>query len=527
MSEITMPAELMAAVNIFGGAADMTAVGSADGSQGGSFGSILGLLMADSGQVNVPAQEIPEIAETEASVQPTLADILLAAAMGDENAELPEVFTEKGALAFFRTLASVNDGELSDEAFEALWGGVSTEEKAAFAELLDGLTELSGDKLSDMEEKPDVLKAACGLILKAVRKQDKKASEKDSSVDDVIFIPRADMRLFNVETVTAVRNEAAFADNNSDSELKAAALVNDGGETATIPVISEKADGGEPTADTAVTLTAESEKLFAALDEADTEETAEFLKELSQRLNVSVKEALSSGREGENITFSESAPVSQNVAPEAEHIDFGRQNLQGFLARVNRASVSEEDIPTEAVIPQNTYAGELSESIPADDSSEISSQILRQIDLYRDIFSDSFSEKEINMKLSPDELGGLEIKIRRSDKGFEITFTAERAEAAELISRKTSELAEAMASRGIALKEISVSRQIVTSEADGTLSGNSFTSGGGLYGGAQGENGSDRHFSENRGYSSDGSSEQQDDPADTIYNREAKLWVSA
>ncbi|MCI7766944.1 MAG: flagellar hook-length control protein FliK [Oscillospiraceae bacterium] len=536
MSEITMPSELMAAVNIFGGAADMTADGSADVSQGGSFGSILGLLMADAGQVDVPVQnvpEMPELSETEALPQLSLADIIITAAEGDDNAELPEVFTEKGIKAFIRSVSEFLDrdgAELSDMDIESLWNDVSPEERLAFAELLDAAAELSEDGLSDDEAIPaDIFKSISRLFAKAAKKSDKKSDDAAVSDDKAVFMPVTDMRLFPIVTVSVERNDAAYADTETASAVEEITVQsgNSAKETSDFSVFDGMKGDIPAPADSEDVLTSELDSVFKRLYEAEPQELSGLCTKLADTLkaSVSAKESIESDRTV--IAYSDTASIPQKAsAPEAEHIDFGRQNLQGFLARVNRTALSETDIPTEAVIPQDSFSGEISESISFSEDSDLSSQIMDRIDLYKDIFSDSFSEKEINMKLSPDELGGLEIRIRRSDKGFEITFTAEKAEAAELISNKTSELAEAMASRGIALKEISVSRQIVTSEADGSLTGNSFSSDGGLYGGAQGD-GSDRHFSDNRGYSSDSSSEQQDNPADIIFNKEAKLWVSA
>ena len=130
------------------------------------------------------------------------------------------------------------------------------------------------------------------------------------------------------------------------------------------------------------------------------------------------------------------------------------------------------------------------------------------------------------MKLSPDELGNVEVRIKRSGDGFEISFTAQKAEAAELIADKASELEKAMASRGIALREMTVARQIVTNEADGNMNGNSF--GGDLYGSTQsGGNGSERHFTFGGNTSADTSDQDSDSSSDSEFNREAKLWVSA
>jgi hypothetical protein len=216
------------------------------------------------------------------------------------------------------------------------------------------------------------------------------------------------------------------------------------------------------------------------------------------------------------------------------HVDFGRQAVQGFLSRVNRRD-DIDDIPSEngsEMLVQNLSKLPAENVITDNEASEgedVGSQIIRQIDLYRDIFDAGFTEKELSVKLSPEDLGSVEVRIKRSDSGFEISFTAQKADAAELIADKAADLEKAMASRGIELKEISVSRQIVTNEADGGMTDSAFGSGGSdLYGGANnGQNGSERHFTFGGNPESDLSDRDSDSSSDSNFNREAKLWVSA
>ena len=198
------------------------------------------------------------------------------------------------------------------------------------------------------------------------------------------------------------------------------------------------------------------------------------------------------------------------------------------MSRVNR----HDDIISEngaQMLIQNAPKAQAADIIPEEavpENEDVDVQILDRIDLYRDIFSRNFSEKEISVKLSPDELGNVEVKIKRTDDGFEISFTAQKAEAAELIADKASELEKAMASRGIALREMTVARQIVTNEADGGMNNDTF--GGGLYGGAQnGQNGSERHFTFGGNTLPDTSDQDSSNSSDSEFNREAKLWVSA
>ena len=605
MSEITMPAELMAAVNIFGGTSGTSPLNGETDSQNGSFGSIFGLLMANAAQVQAPVQTIPEMTEAKDSPETSLPDILSAALTGNENAELPEVFTEKGAAAFIRTVAklSENDGEKLIQAdINALWEDVSPEERSAFAELLYAAADLSEDSLTDNAASPaEIADALAGLALKAVKKPAKKASE-DIPDDDAVILPSADIRLCAIQTVSV-----SFVDNEAvgdvtDEKLSAQAVIpksadeiSDAGSEKTYPNAYTEAPYPLTSADSAAVTNAVATEEKAAVPNAVTaeENSAAWIpvtatENAAARIPVTAKETLSvpismTAKEApsapipmtaekntvvqnpvaeeknpavaypmtaEDVQYTDissafeklfeaapeempdffrklanelklSAEPKNPPAPETEHLSFGRQNMQSFLSRLS--SPFEQDIPSEAVISDNTAANPLPESTLLPEGDDVSSQIIRRIDLYSDIFKDNFSEKEIEMELSPEELGSLDIRIKRSEKGFEITFTAEKAEAAELISQKVSELEEAMASRGIALKEISVSRQIVTNEADGSLTGNSFDLGSG----AQSENSSGRHYAGNGSMTSDDPSEQPDETPDNIINREAKLWVSA
>lgn len=520
MGEITamaMPAELMAAMNIFGGSGgDITPVSAEDGSQSSSFDAVLGLLMANSAQTQVQIQPVPEKSEAEAQSELTAADILSEALKGNAEAKLPEVFTEKGAEAFIETLSRIlpeYDGDELPEETLSLWKNVSPEEKKAFAELLYAAADLSEDENILTEESPeDIVRIICRIMVNSLKKTEKKDSEKAQLSDEALLVQGMNL-LRPLQTVsyddmgTEIQERAEAVD-TAYTEHKAA---------PEIPVQSEITD--EPKAqNTGDVPVSDIKTAYEKLSEAESEEIVSFCRKLADELNASVKET---------------APEAvEEPAPETDHIGYGRQGMQGFMARVNRheklpAGTGAEIIPAQAEHKGAVTDIPLGEDIPREE--DIGSQIMRQIDLYRDIFRESFSEREISMKLNPESLGGVEIKIRRSDKGFEITFTADKAEAAELIGNKSSELAEALASRGIALKELSVTSRIVTNRSDGSLTDGNLFGSDDLYGSAQnGQSGSERHFSFGGQAPSDAASEAADESASDInFNREAKLWVSA
>ena len=507
MGEISLPSELMAAMNVFGGT-DTSPLSAQDGTEGGSFGAVLGLLMTDTGDSTAVLQAD---AKTDTAPEISAADVLSAAVKGDAVAKLPDVFTEKGAAAFIKALAAFSEDNTDNAFSEAVWDGVSPEERTAFAELLYAAVGTFGDENVSTDTAPDkVIRLAADIVVRSAKKSADDSGEKADVNEDAALM--AGLSGF-IRPVQVISYDAADISDNSDTAPVNAVSENVqtvSAESAPVVItgdISEKITELFPDKKQAADITAAVEKLA----DAKPEEITSFCEKLADGLKGSVKVI---------------SPAPENT--EAMHLDFGRQSVQGFMSRVNR----HDDIISEdgaQMLIQNAPKAQAADIIPEEavpENEDVDVQIMDRIDLYRDIFSGNFSEKEISVKLSPDELGNVEVKIKRTDDGFEISFTAQKAEAAELIADKASELEKAMASRGIALREMTVARQIVTNEADGGMNNDSF--GGGLYGGAQnGQNGSERHFTFGGNTLPDTSDQDSNSSSDSEFNREAKLWVSA
>ena len=507
MGEISLPSELMAAMNVFGGT-DTSPLSAQDGTEGGSFGAVLGLLMTDTGDSTAVLQAD---AKTDTAPEISAADVLSAAVKGDAVAKLPDVFTEKGAAAFIKALAAFSEDNTDNAFSEAVWDGVSPEERTAFAELLYAAVGTFGDENVSTDTAPDkVIRLAADIVVRSAKKSADDSGEKADVNEDAALM--AGLSGF-IRPVQVISYDAADISDNSDTAPVNAVSENVqtvSAESAPVVItgdISEKITELFPDKKQAADITAAVEKLA----DAKPEEITSFCEKLADGLKGSVKVI---------------SPAPENT--EAMHLDFGRQSVQGFMSRVNR----HDDIISEdgaQMLIQNAPKAQAADIIPEEavpENEDVDVQIMDRIDLYRDIFSRNFSEKEISVKLSPDELGNVEVKIKRTDDGFEISFTAQKAEAAELIADKASELEKAMASRGIALREMTVARQIVTNEADGGMNNDTF--GGGLYGGAQnGQNGSERHFTFGGNTMPDTSDQDSSSSSDSEFNREAKLWVSA
>lgn len=506
MGEISLPSELMAAMNVFGGT-DTSPLSAQDGTEGGSFGAVLGLLMTDTGDSTAVLQAD---AKTDTAPEISAADVLSAAIKGEAVAKLPDVFTEKGAAAFIKALAAFSEDNTDNAFSEAVWDGVSPEERTAFAELLYAAVGTFGDENVSTDTASDkVIRLVTDIVVRSAKKSADDSGEKADVNEDAALM--AGLSGF-IRPVQVISYDAADISDNSDTAPVNAVSENVqtvSAESAPVVItgdISEKITELFPDKEQAADITAAVEKLA----DAKTEEITSFCEKLADGLKGSV-EVIS--------------PAPENT--EAMHLDFGRQSVQGFMSRVNR----HDDIISEdgaQMLIQNAPKAQAADIIPDEavpENEDVDVQIMDRIDLYRDIFSGNFSEKEISVKLSPDELGNVEVKIKRTGDGFEISFTAQKAEAAELIADKASELEKAMASRGIALREMTVARQIVTNEADGGMNNDTF--GGGLYGGAQnGQNGSERHFTFG-GNTLPDTDQDSSSSSDSEFNREAKLWVSA
>ena len=507
MGEISLPSELMAAMNVFGGT-NTSPLSAQDGTEGGSFGAVLGLLMTDTGDSTAVLQAD---AKTDMAPEISAADVLSAAVKGEAVAKLPDVFTEKGAAAFIKALAAFSEDNMDNAFSEAVWDGVSPEERTAFAELLYAAVGTFGDENVSTDTSPDkVIRLAADIVVRSAKKSVDDSGEKTDVTENAALM--AGLSGF-IRPVQVVSYDAADISDNSNTAPVNAVLENVqtvSAESAPVVItgdISEKITELFPDKEQAADITAAIEKLA----DAKPEEITSFCEKLADGLKGSV-EVIS--------------PAPENT--EAMHLDFGRQSVQGFMSRVNRHDdiISEDGAQMLIQNAPKAQAADIISDEAVPENEDVDVQILDRIDLYRDIFSGNFSEKEISVKLSPDELGNVEVKIKRTDDGFEISFTAQKAEAAELIADKASELEKAMASRGIALREMTVARQIVTNEADGGMNNDTF--GGGLYGGAQnGQNGSERHFTFGGSNLPETSDQDSSSSTDSEFNREAKLWVSA
>lgn len=530
MNLVNMPSELMTAVNLQGMNTETGLTPEAQGTAGNSFGNILGLLMngtqAMPMDMAVTADIIPMETDAAELPVPDMLSAVTAVLEGNTEAELPKPFTEKGTELMTRVLTAVSQGkDISHTELSELIKELPPEERIAFAELFRAVSELTDTDKDISYTDEDVIEAVMVIVtgsLKAEKKPVRDSDEKQKAVPEITVEALAIGLVKPAQTVhttESVQPDAVSTQTEITSEI--------GSDVRTSQIQNIAADTNQA-AEITAEIPSDTADTAPAPDKTDNT-AAEFAKALEAVCGEDKAEEIFAKLADSLKASAESEKAMNTPAPENSHISFGRQNIQGVMAKVNRVSLdSESEIPSaEYEIPSVMAEAPVTESQVSEstfaESGDVSAQIVKRIEMFSEIRSEMFTEKEVTMKLAPEELGKLDIRIKRSDEGFEISFTAEKAEVIDLISKKADELAQSLASRGIALKELSVAAQTVNESSGAGL--NTELAGGNAYGNSQ-KNSSERHFS--FGGNSDISSESSDESEnETTFNREAKLWVSA
>ncbi len=391
--------------------------------------------------------------------------------------------------------------------------------------VLTGAEEIISDdfgmanQLSEESEKADgaVLYAAASgmaeqLVSDSVIGETGEAAEEIGTVSTktaVNSIPAAE------ETGIAYSADEAIGENEHDVAYRFNADKQSDTKAAEPAAVSVKAAGSEKP-DVSEILEklgnmsdGELKKAFGRLaDELKAQVTSDSRTYAEAEQKPQLGEMLSSGRQA----FM--ARVKGPFEPEA-------QEIPDIAGVIYRGSLPAEDISAGTLVPETN-------------APDITEQILEKINFYDEISQGS--EKELTISLAPEELGKLKIKITGTDKGLVISFAAENSETAKIIGDRAAALAEAVASRGERLHEISVTDKMPVREGNNSAmeySGRDSRSGNEAYGNPDmgtGGGANERRFL----FSESGQlSEETEITADfdaegeINYKREAKLWVSA
>lgn len=389
-----------------------------------------------------------------------------------------------GIDAFMAVLGQfLAEGETTSESIKELWANVSDEDKAVFVQLLNMA-------VSDIDEMSPA-QAMKKLIFEGAKL--KKAKDAETENEDQI-IPEAAAAMaaapeITVEITVTVTDSEGSMDIAPDIQI----------------VLSDE-------------FTPEDlQSVYKALENASPEELKEFCNVLAGELKAEItatEQQSAGGTELAEIFGSSRQAVMSRVSRPLDTEN--EPDTTPVQQAVQEQTVQEESTVNVFEITENMFTRE------AESTESIAQTIIERISEIRQ--SAAEVTDQITLKLDPEELGEIVVKITHSEKGVSIAFAAERSEAAGMIGDRAAALAETMASRGVDLREISVTQQIISARAEdnalaymGSGQDQQFSQGGSgrrfVYeDGAVTEITSDDDFLQN---------------AEIYYNREAKLWVSA
>ena len=507
-----------------------------------SFGEFMSMVMGSTEisaapqQVQEPSEDIPQ-ADFTAVLAEAFEAVKEMAADGGQQTEisLPEEFSPKGKEAFVTSLcrflgngkgdgakaekneAVTADGEDMQEAdifpedIRKIWQDVPESEKSLWAELFERIADIAEESGEEGTVFTAALVKLCGV--KSAKKS------KDAAPDENTAVSAAAMAMF-IPAVSVVSVENAASENIVDGDIAVTAVSEAVGNTEDIQNV-------------------EIQEIIQIVSDSDisSEELADFFKQAAA--------ALSAQSEAADIKVTDGLKSTETVTDSGIRPEMFAVGRQSVMSRASKPfepiesesktyaadNISDENIGAAAVnVPEATAAAKETAVVPQSEEIipeyDIAEQIVNKIELYKELEGlTAGSQKELTIKLAPEELGELEVKIRSTKDGLEIAFAAERSEAVRLIGDKASALAEAVAAGGSRLREMTVTQQIVTHETGDTLSYGQYGGEANASGGRDfGEGGRRFVFS-----GSDTDSAETDGGQDPqiFYNKEAKLWVSA
>lgn len=498
----------------------------------GEFGKMLGVMMTP---VENAEAVMPVMPDMTVGADAIIQDEEISKILGTMIPKLSGDITPKGAQAFIETIREfIKTGEMPK--LDKLWADVSPKEKNAFAELFELIGE-EPDAAADMlveagiitegehtvNELAAVLTAECDNIIRTdeSKKQDKEKTEIPSEHAAAymmmkIITPEAQSGDVKLQTEGA---DAAIAEEIQPAVRESAVVQPD--------ILKNIVAEGAPEYLQDVKIPENIQNVYSAAENTEPESFEMFFKELSAELKAEVVSA---------AKIENTAVQAEMVKSDNPDIQTFAADRQAFMSRVNRhfentdAAVNPsavQDLRSSSV--QETILPEVSEiPIPVDDTMAIAQRITEQIKVIEGYESTHNGGQELTIKLTPDDMGEIKIKITSTDDGIVLSFAAEKAEAAGILGDKASALADALAARGIKLKEMSVTEQIFTSQSDNSAleyMGRDGYNPFGNHGSSDRSNGQSRHFV----FDDDGAAQSVDgvsSDSEIYYDKEAKLWVS-
>lgn len=206
--------------------------------------------------------------------------------------------------------------------------------------------------------------------------------------------------------------------------------------------------------------------------------------------------------------------VTESKIPAEEGISQADRDKMNVFA-VKRVNVSFAAGEIEALTGAETAAPDITEIADDTHFSDISAQIERVMKAEMAAIPEKNTVRELNIRLTPDELGEINVKLTTDGEKLTVAFTAENSSTAKLLSDNIRSLAAA-----ISRNDTETETAYLIQAADGSESASLNLSAGFADSFGRGE---PRNNGGQTVYRS--SSSETDEPAqETILIREAKLW---
>lgn len=427
---------------------------------------------------------------------------------------------------------SLSDGEFSEENLPEEWAGMSLDDSKKLLKIMDLMLYAASDKKpygekgvesifdilfddSEDEDKIPEMAAASGNVVGdtmfwQTMALSVTAKYTESNVDSEIT------PVDNTESINYAANIPEITENVSQT---AAEKIPENTENVTqtaanIPEITENVPqtaANVPETTESVPQAAEKlpEKEMITLPKTERGDVPEMpktefverLTKLSEALRAEISEKI--------------GDVTESKIPAEEGISQADRDKMNVFA-VKRVNVSFAVGEIEALTGAETAAPDITEIADDTHFSDISAQIERVMKAEMAAIPEKNTVRELNIRLTPDELGEINVKLTTDGEKLTVAFTAENSSTAKLLSDNIRSLAAA-----ISRNDAETETAYLIQAADGSESASLNLSAGFADSFGRGE---PRNNSGNRNVYGNSSSETDEPAQKTILIREAKLW---
>lgn len=415
--------------------------------------------------------------------------------------------------------------EASDEDLPEEWAGMSLDDSKKLLKIIDLMLYAASDKKPYGEKGVESIFDILFDDSEDEEKLPEMAVASGNVVGDAMLWQTMALSVTAKYTESSVNDEISPVD-NTDS-INAAAIIPE--TTASVPQttenIPEMAVNASQTGEKIPEMTAEISQTAENIPEttANIPENAEMITlpktetgdvpEMPKREFV---ERLTKLSEAMKAEISEKiGDVTESRIPAEEGISQADKDKMNVFA-VKRVNVSFAAGEIEALTGAETAAPDITEIADNTHFSDISAQIERVMKAEMTAIPEKNTVRELNIRLTPDELGEINVKLTTDGEKLTVAFTAENSSTAKLLSDNIRSLAAA-----ISRNDTETETAYLIQAADGSESASLNLSAGFADSFGRGE---PQNNSGNRNVYGNSSSETDEPAQETILIREAKLW---